>query len=119
MDPGILGLSLIGPFDDGTKQLRDASNFHIFHRRDANVPTLEKAGWLLGEFIRHGLIPPELKDVAAQASAACWRTDLYHRALKKTPSKKTQNARAKTRATPSTIRKPRRAHASAPASVTA
>ncbi len=119
VDPGILGLSLIGPFDDGTKQLRDASNFHIFHRRDANVPTLEKAGWLLGEFIRHGLIPPELKDVAAQASAACWRTDLYHRALKKTPSKKTQNARAKTRATPSTIRKPRRAHASAPASVTA
>jgi ABC-type nitrate/sulfonate/bicarbonate transport system substrate-binding protein len=119
VDPDILRLSLIGPFDDGTKQLRDASNFHIFHRRDANVPNLEKAGWLLGEFVRHGLIPAELKEVAAQASAACWRTDIYHRALKNTSSKKTQNARAKTRATPNAIRKPRRTLAAAPAPASA
>ena len=100
VDPGVLALSLIGPFDDGTRQKRSSENFHIFHRRDANVPSLEKAGWLLGEFVRHGLVSPALQNQAAQASADCWRSDIYHRALQQKPGAK--RAKAKGLAKPKT-----------------
>ncbi len=77
----VLRLSLIGPFCDGTGQARDATDFHVFHRRNANEPTRAKSGWLLKEFVANGLIEPAMESAARNALHACWRPDLYHQAL--------------------------------------
>lgn len=78
---GILNLSLIGPFENGAGERRSAENFHIFHRNKANVPTLDKAEWLVGSFLEHGLIPMRDTSTARRAMMECWRPDLFHQAI--------------------------------------
>ncbi|MDZ4289686.1 MAG: CmpA/NrtA family ABC transporter substrate-binding protein [Prosthecobacter sp.] len=68
----ILKVSLVGPFDLGTGKSMDASTFHIFHRREANVPTSERGRWLLSEFITHGLIGADQRSAATEAMHECW-----------------------------------------------
>ena len=68
----ILQRSLVGPLDLGTGQSADASNFHIFLRRDANEPTSERGRWLLEQFITHGLLTPAQRLEAADALRECW-----------------------------------------------
>ena len=80
--------SLVGPFNDGTGHASDASEFHIFHRFNANEPTREKAEWLLRGFLKHGLLPANQESVARAALRDCWRPDLFHRALAVAPAKR-------------------------------
>jgi ABC-type nitrate/sulfonate/bicarbonate transport system substrate-binding protein len=82
----ILRLSLIGPFHDGTGRTRDATDFHVFHRRNANEPTRAKSDWLVGEFLKNGLIDPGRESAARAAMDECWRPDLFHRALAPAPA---------------------------------
>ena len=81
VDRDILRLSLIGPFHDGSGGMRDAADFHIFHRHNANEPTKAGAEWLLNEFLAHHLVPATRRDEARRAMADAWRSDLFHRAL--------------------------------------
>lgn len=64
--------SLIGPFDLGTGKSIVATDFHIFHRREANEPTAERGRWLLEEFIAHKLISPAQRAEATEAMEQCW-----------------------------------------------
>ena len=68
----ILKRSLVGPLDLGTDTSADVTHFHIFHRRDANVPTIGRGRWLLDEFITHGLLLPSQRTEASEALRACW-----------------------------------------------
>lgn len=89
----VLRLSLIGPFHDGTSRARDAADFHIFHRRNANEPTAAKAGWLLDEFLKSGLIDPAREAETRNAMRECWRPDLYHQALAPEPASRTRSSK--------------------------
>lgn len=82
----VLKLSLVGPFDDGTSRRRTAENFHIFHREGTNAPSREKAEWLLGEFISHGLIAPEAHAHAREEALRCCSPELFHESI--TPTKR-------------------------------
>jgi len=89
--------SLIGPLDLGTGKSMEAATFHIFHRREANLPHSERGLWLLNEFITHGLIAPARRAEATEALAACWSTDCLHppaAAKTATKSKKTATSAA-------------------------
>ncbi|CAN5910642.1 hypothetical protein BH11VER1_BH11VER1_13280 [soil metagenome] len=89
VDRTVLERALSTPFDDGCGTLHPANEFHIFHRRDANEPSSDKADWLLREFLAHGLIQTSQLPVVTKALAACWRSDLFHQAcIQKTPVKK-------------------------------
>lgn len=68
----ILKSSLIGPLDTGTGQQKDATAFHIFHRREANEPTFERGRWLIEEFIAHGLLTSAQRLEATEALRECW-----------------------------------------------
>lgn len=78
---GILKLSLIGPFDNGAGERRSAETFHIFHRNKTNIPSMDKAEWLVREFLEHGLIPPVDASTARRVMGECWRPDLFHQAI--------------------------------------
>ena len=64
--------SLIGPLDLGTGEVAGVSDFHIFHRRDANAPAPERGAWLVQEFLRQGLIAPTQRKAAEAALIDCW-----------------------------------------------
>ncbi|MFN0078701.1 MAG: CmpA/NrtA family ABC transporter substrate-binding protein [Prosthecobacter sp.] len=68
----ILKRSLVGPLDLGTETTADVTNFHIFHRSDANEPTSERGRWLLDEFIAHGLLQPSQRAEATVVLRQCW-----------------------------------------------
>lgn len=78
---GILKHSLIGPFDNGVGDRRNAEHFHIFHRRNANVPSPDKAEWIVESFLEHGLIAPVDATLARRAMSECWRPDLFQQAI--------------------------------------
>jgi len=71
----ILKRSLVGPLDLGTEETADVTNFHVFHRREANEPTSERGRWLLDEFITNHLLLPSQRDEAAEALRACWTSN--------------------------------------------
>lgn len=68
----VLLRSLVGPFEMGTGERREAGGFHIFQRRDANRPTPERGAWLLGQFRAHGLLNGITPARSALALAECW-----------------------------------------------
>lgn len=68
----VLERSLAGPFPDGTGSERDAGSFHIFHRDNANHPTAERGAWILGEMIRHGVLPEDAS--RSDLLRLCWRS---------------------------------------------
>ncbi|MDB6005355.1 MAG: hypothetical protein JWR15_2342 [Prosthecobacter sp.] len=71
----ILQHSLVGPLDLGTGHSADVTNFHVFHRREANEPTSERGRWLLEQFITHGLLTAAQRAEAAAALNECWTAD--------------------------------------------
>jgi ABC-type nitrate/sulfonate/bicarbonate transport system substrate-binding protein len=77
----LLKHSLIGPFDNGAGERRSAENFLIFHRNKANVPSVDKAEWLINAFVENGLIAPVDVSTARRAMSECWRPDLFHQAI--------------------------------------
>jgi NitT/TauT family transport system ATP-binding protein len=77
----ILKHSLIGPFDNGVGERRKTEDFHIFHRRDANVPSPDKAEWIVGSFLKHGLVQAVDAFSARRAMNESWRPDLFHAAI--------------------------------------
>ena len=81
MSADVLKRSLCGPFDLGTGRSRSAAGLHIFHDREANVPTAARASALLDQFIRHGLMSPDQADEARTVLPSVWREDLYRQAL--------------------------------------
>jgi NitT/TauT family transport system ATP-binding protein len=80
-DREILKRSLIGPFDNGAGERRSSDRFHIFHRDKANVPSLDKAEWVVNSLHEHGLIARAGATAARQAISQCWRPDIFHQAF--------------------------------------
>jgi ABC-type nitrate/sulfonate/bicarbonate transport system substrate-binding protein len=61
------------------KQSLASSDAPVFHGEDLHHPAPEKAGWLLGEMSRHGLLSAEV--AGSNAPLQAFRPDLYDRAL--------------------------------------
>lgn len=55
---------------------------HIFHANGANDPTPEKAQWVIGNLLQSGTLS-DPSAISASAVAECFRSDLYHQALKR------------------------------------
>ena len=81
MEAEVLKRSLIGPFQDGTGQSRDARDFYIFHRDHANEPTRDRGEWLVDQFCASGLVPADQRPHVYRTMLSSWRGDLYHQAL--------------------------------------
>lgn len=94
----ILARSLVGPFELGTEGKStnkiDAANFHIFHRREANMPVSDRGRWLLDQFISHGLLQPAQYAAAGAALRDSWTADLNFPKAKRTTS---QNSKTRKR----------------------
>jgi len=99
----VLRMSLVGPFDDGTKQRKDAESFYIFNRFGANEPTPAKATWLAEAFLKHGLVTPADTERVHAESQACYRRDLYELALG-SPASSTPKPSSKTTPKPKSKR---------------
>jgi NitT/TauT family transport system ATP-binding protein len=93
-----LSNSLIGPLDLGTGGRMNAENFHIFHRRDANIPTRERGHWLLEEFVTHGLITQAQRAAGLEALSACWTTAPLNNSSVLSPIQKERPAKSRARA---------------------
>ena len=89
----MLGRSLVGPLDLGTEKSAEVTNFHIFHRREANEPTSERGRWLLDQFITHGLIPPSERTDGMTALRECWTSDALSFPEAKAAAPKTEKAK--------------------------
>ena len=70
--------ALQGLFDMGTGTVETVSDFHIFSRGGANVPSTAAATTLQNELSAAGLIPPNL--APADLPTRLFRADLYHAA---------------------------------------
>lgn len=93
----ILRRSLVGPLDLGTEKSADVSNFHIFHRREANEPTGERGRWLLDQFIIHGLITPTERAEGMKALCECWTSDLLRLPASQDSSPKTEKPKKRSK----------------------
>ena len=71
----ILKRSLVGPLDLGSEKSVAVTDFHIFHRRDANLPLSDRGRWLLDQFIGHGLLSSAQYTEAASALREAWTSD--------------------------------------------
>ena len=70
--------ALSGRFDCGHERLEHVPDFLIFHRHNANVPSLDKAIALQGQLTKAGLLPA---DVDPELPSQVFREDLYANAL--------------------------------------
>lgn len=71
--------ALLGQFDCGHGRSETISDFLVFHRDGANVPSVEKADALQREMVAAGMLP---EGTDAQLSQRLFREDLYREALK-------------------------------------
>ena len=76
----VIHSSLIGPFDLGHGSSISADHFFNFHQDQANLPSLDKANWLIERFVRHGLAP-EGTILPADLAECTFRPDIYNQAL--------------------------------------
>ena len=70
----IIERSLVGPFLLGAGRQMAADDFHIFSRKNANLPTPERGDWLLKQLIAHHLIPASRRGEAHRLMSDCWRS---------------------------------------------
>jgi NitT/TauT family transport system ATP-binding protein len=77
----LLARSLVGPFDTGLGAPRAVGDFHVFHRGEANRPTLEKARWVARELTAFGAVPPAQAASVMRFASTVWREDVYREAL--------------------------------------
>jgi ABC-type nitrate/sulfonate/bicarbonate transport system substrate-binding protein len=73
-----LRMSMCGRYDYGLGRVEDCPGFNIFARGEANVPTEEKAAWVMESFVRTGLAQRE--QFPADLRERCFRPDLYAQA---------------------------------------
>ncbi|MDB6131473.1 MAG: putative Nitrate transporter, partial [Verrucomicrobiales bacterium] len=79
----VLMTALEGPFIFSPSKAVNVPDFLIFSRDNSNEPCAQKAGWIMAQLLRTGSLrdPALLRTSSAQA---VFRSDLYHKALKKT-----------------------------------
>lgn len=70
--------ALLGRFDCGHGRVEHVSDFVVFHRHQANVPSLAKASALQGELVAAGILPAH---TPADLPAQLFREDLHRAAL--------------------------------------
>lgn len=57
--------------------------FTIFHRHEANEPSMEKAAWVVNNMLRNGVLP-DTQNFNAAAARQTFRPDIYQEALQLT-----------------------------------
>ena len=67
------------PFNFGHGQIEHLPNFTIFHGHDANVPSLQKASWVINHFLHSGVLKTPLDPEAARQT---FRADIYEQACR-------------------------------------
>ena len=72
-----LNNALVGPFDMGMGNQSPADEAIVFHRNDANRPTLQKAAWVMNEIALHK-IQPDLPKPSRSEIISCFREDIYN-----------------------------------------
>ncbi|HTO02873.1 MAG TPA: CmpA/NrtA family ABC transporter substrate-binding protein [Opitutus sp.] len=70
--------ALTGRFDCGHERVENVPDFMVFHRHEANVPSLDRAVSLQRQLIVAGLLP---EDVDPELPRQVFREDLYRDAL--------------------------------------
>ncbi|MBL9209490.1 MAG: ABC transporter substrate-binding protein [Opitutaceae bacterium] len=75
----VIGPTLLGRFDCGHGRIETAPHFHVFHRDETAVPTVEKANALQAALVSAALLPSQLPRDAGLARRL-FREDL-HRAI--------------------------------------
>jgi ABC-type nitrate/sulfonate/bicarbonate transport system substrate-binding protein len=96
----ILKRSLVGPLDLGSDKSVPVTDFHIFHRRDANTPLSERGRWLLDQFIAHGLLSKEQYSEAGAALCEAWTSELQFPQAKAAAASKPANTHKRTTLVP-------------------
>lgn len=71
-----MGNALVGPFAMGMNRETPARDAIIFHRDDANRPTLQKAAWVLDAIQMHNLLPGHQRP-SKQDILNCFREDIF------------------------------------------
>ena len=74
-----LRMSMAGTFDFGHGRVEKMPGFHLFTAKDANLPTLARAEWVLAQMRACHLLPDPAV-VSAQAAAEAFRLDLFEAA---------------------------------------
>lgn len=76
----VIAPALLGRFDCGNDRVESVPDFHVFHRHDANVPTLGRAEAQQRALATAGLIPPtSLRD--PELPRRLFREDLHREIL--------------------------------------
>ncbi len=87
--------SLTGSLDLGPGVAEALSDFHVFHRYDANAPTPMKAAWVTNNLLRLG--QPDRTPAASPATLAkVFREDIYQAALRLVESQPVPETRLET-----------------------
>jgi ABC-type nitrate/sulfonate/bicarbonate transport system substrate-binding protein len=76
-------MSLSSTFNYGNGRVEKTGRQHIFHSGGANIPTQEKAQWVIDNLIKSGAVN-DATLIAADTAAHCFRADLYSQALQLT-----------------------------------
>jgi two-component system, oxyanion-binding sensor len=71
----VIAPSLVGRFDFGGDRIEHVPDFHVFHRGDANLPSVAKATALQTALVDAGLIP--VPDADPELPRRLFREDLY------------------------------------------
>ncbi|MCP5557043.1 MAG: ABC transporter substrate-binding protein [Verrucomicrobiaceae bacterium] len=79
-DHNLLSLSYVGPFQCGIEQ-REAGSFHVFHRQEANRPSIRRGRWLTENLHRYRILQNRSLAELQEAMAACWSGDHYDQAM--------------------------------------
>ena len=76
----VLNNALIGPFQMGMGNQVPARDSIVFHRNEANRPSLQKAAWVMNEIAIHK-IQPEFPKPSRSEILSCFREDIYNNLL--------------------------------------
>jgi len=76
----VVAPTLLGRFDCGNGRIEDVPDFHVFHRNDANVPSLDKAIALQRALGAAGLLSPAAAS-DSEPPRRLFREDLHRAAL--------------------------------------
>ena len=75
-----LRMSMAGTFDFGHGRIEKMTDFHLFHRHGANLPTVERANWVLDQMRACRLLPdPDAVD--GRTVGQVFRSDLFEHAV--------------------------------------
>jgi len=79
-----LRMSMAGTFDYGNGRVEKHSAFHIFAGEDANVPSPEKADWVVRNLIASGIVKDSAL-VPVERAPEWFRTDIFAQASRLVP----------------------------------